>query len=107
MHQTDQRTGTLDRGRLVRRANLERSESRMRADVPPKARVVVRQPGRRHPLDETLPLRVIAERRRRPMARQEAEHFGADREHPGVAPRNKANWRRERARTAARARSSP
>src|SRR5947207_11633722 len=64
MHETDQCAGVLDRGRLVRSTNLERSEPRMWADVPPEARVVARQAGRHHPLDETLPLRVIAECRR-------------------------------------------
>src|SRR5438046_2299926 len=55
MHETDQCAGVLDRGRLVRSTNLERSEPRMWADVPPEARVVARQAGRHHPLDETLP----------------------------------------------------
>src|SRR5216683_4358549 len=46
MHEPDQGTGVLDRGRLVRSTNLERSEARVWADIPPEARVVVRQAGR-------------------------------------------------------------
>ena len=43
-----------------------------------------------------LPLRVVAERRRRAVPRQVAEHLGADREHPGLAPLEVRRVRRER-----------
>src|SRR6266516_3011049 len=62
-----------------------RSEARMWTHVPPETCVIVRQPGGGHPFDETLPLRIVTERRRCAVPWQEAEHLGADREHPGVA----------------------
>src|SRR6266540_1654205 len=83
--QLHERGRALKRGRLVRGANLERSEAWVRTDVPPEARVVLRHPGCRHPLDERLPLRVIAEGRGRPVPGQKAEHLGADRQHPRLA----------------------
>src|SRR4029077_17989083 len=50
---------------LVRHANLERSEARMRSDVPPETCVVVRERDPDQPLDKGLPRAVRTERRRR------------------------------------------
>src|SRR5207244_12496137 len=62
--------GQLDRGRLVRDADLERAKARVRPNVPPEAGVAVREPEPDEALDERLTRRVGAEVRCRSGAGQ-------------------------------------
>src|SRR2546423_6187347 len=73
MHEPDERARALDRSCLVGRSNLERSKARMKPDVPPEACVILREAGRRDPLDKRLPLRVVAERGRCAVTRKESQ----------------------------------
>src|SRR3954451_6811194 len=80
----DQRAGGLDGRCLIGGANLQGPEAWMQADVPPEARVVTRHAGLGHPLDEPLPLGVVAEGGRRTVSRQQPQHLCTNREHAGV-----------------------
>ena len=94
--EVDERRGSLERRRLVRYAHLECPETGMRSYVPPEARVVRRETGCRHALDEPLPVGIRLQGRRRTATRKKREHLGANRQHPRLTPFEVRRVRRQR-----------
>src|SRR5207302_1891951 len=76
-HHTNDQPGSLECGRLVGHAYLERAEPRVRACVPPDTRVVRHDAEPDEPLDPRFPGVVAAERGRCAAARELGEDQGS------------------------------